>query len=256
MSAVRLSLLALCILSLPLAFAHSPAGTPKNYCEPVEEWGVHEYVAGGGGRVLQGFEDGNLGGDCDGLTSADPGKPCAGYRDPADPLTLYVALCDADVSPPLADYDGHAELATGGAWLLVRTGTGEASKDPAEGAGTFYCFGELGHHSEFPTVTVHDVLLGAGAGFTVAADLVDLTGTGDGCGDFQSDQGTRCTGTCAPTFAAGLDGSYQVYVDGTAGHVESALTMDPQVAGRLIVRTYFSSDSPCRYGLVCIKYIF
>jgi hypothetical protein len=117
------------------------------------------------------------------------------------------------------DYDNHAEYARGGAWILVNTGAGVPSADPNVGAGTEYCYGDEGHHAEFGPVTVNDVVLGAGATFTVASDTVDLTGLGEGCGDFESDNGTDCVGSCTVTFTAGLDGSYQVYVQGTLGHV-------------------------------------
>lgn len=115
--------------------------------------------------------------------------------------------------------DGHAEYAVGGAWLLVTTGTGEASADPNVGAGTLYCFGDAGHHTNFATVFVDDLVLGTAAEVTIAADTVDLFGDGEGCGDFESDQDASDVGTVTATFPAGLDGSYQVYVRGSMGHV-------------------------------------
>jgi hypothetical protein len=121
---------------------------------------------------------------------------------------------------PAADFDGHAEVATGGAWILVTTGNGEESADPRVGAGTLYCFGSTGHHAPYGPVHVEDEALGSGATFTVASDTMDLVGNGRGCGDFESDNSIDCIGSCsAITFPEGLDGSYQVYVQGTTGRV-------------------------------------
>lgn len=204
----------------PLAHAHSPAGTPKSYCESQSDRSEHDYAPVSSGFLLYGNEDGNVGGDCDPGFSVTPGTPCAGFDDPANPLTFYVGLCDADLNPPVADWDEHNEFAFGGAWLLSENGAGVASTDPSVGAGTEYCFGAAAHHANPVTVTVNDVVLGAGAALTVAADTVDLTGTGAGCGDFESDRSTPGTGTVTATFNAGLDGSYQVYVElGSMGHL-------------------------------------
>jgi hypothetical protein len=208
------------LVAAPLALAHDPAGTPKNYCEVGSaEWAVHDYAPVASGSLIYGNEDGNLGGDC---VSGPLGTPCAGFDDPADPLTFYVGVCD--FNPPVADWDEHNEFAFGGAWILVNSGTGEFN---AAGSGTLYCFGAEGHHAEFGPVDVVDTVLGAGATFTVAADNVDLVGSADpsqasGCGDFESDNGVDCIGTCTPTeitFPAGLDGAYVVYVQGSLGHV-------------------------------------
>lgn len=43
MSNAFLIVLAAALLAAPLALAHEPRGTPKNYCEPTSEWSVHEY---------------------------------------------------------------------------------------------------------------------------------------------------------------------------------------------------------------------
>jgi hypothetical protein len=211
----------------PLVMAHDPAGTPKNYCEVGSaEWSVHDYAPVASGVLIYGNEDGNLGGDCDnsGL-GFEPGTPCVGFEDPADPLTFFVGLCDSQLDLPAADWDGHNEFAFGGAWLLVNSGDGTYN---AAGSGTIYCFGAEGHHSEFGPVSVVDAVLGAGATFTVAADSVDTVGSVDpsqasGCGDFESDNSVDCVGTCTwteITFPAGLDGAYVVYVQGTMGHVD------------------------------------
>jgi hypothetical protein len=158
--------------------------------------------------------DGNVLGDCSAGTN--PGTPCYSV-DVADPLATEVGVCDFD--PPVADWDGHDEFALGGAVLLVETGSGEA--DPTAGSGSLYCYGGIGHHPAFGPFTVTDVVLGAGATFTVTSDRIDLLGLGDGCGDFKSDDSSDCVGTCAVTFGPGLDGAYVVYVQGTSGHVVS-----------------------------------
>jgi hypothetical protein len=69
---------------LPLGTAHTPAGTPKNYCEWYPDVMYHEYV-GINGPLLP--SDGNVTGDCDGQTL------------------------------PLPEFDGHQEFAIGGAIL-------------------------------------------------------------------------------------------------------------------------------------------
>lgn len=197
---------ALAMLAAPLAYAHDPAGTPKNYCEPQSEWGVHDYGAPASGSLLLLNEDGNLFGDCDGSTSVAPGSPCYGV-DPADPVnSFYAGLCDSEVNLPVADYDGHREYALGGGWLLA-------------GANALECFGDEAHHAEFGTYSVEDVALGSGASFSVAADTVDATGLNNVCGDFESDASQDCIGACSVGFPAGLDGSYQLYVQGTSGHI-------------------------------------
>jgi hypothetical protein len=198
--------IAAALMAAPLAIAHDPVkGTPKNYCEPQSEWFQHDYATGTGLFILLN-EDGNLLGDCDGVVTADPGTPCAG-ADPADPVnTFFVGLCDSDINPPVADYDGHREFALGGAWILA----GASAED---------CFGDAAHHTEFGSFTVDDTVLGAGATADVAADTVDATGQLGTCGDFESDVSESFIGGGTVSIPAGLDGSYQVYVTGSLGHV-------------------------------------
>jgi hypothetical protein len=225
MNKTYLIAIAAALMAAPLVMAHDPAGTPNTQCELQSEWNTHDYGAPASGVLLQGYEDGNLD-DCDNsgvVVGPAPGRPCPS----TDPSLAWDE--EIEVAPGVwicfdrtADFDGHAEYARGGAWILVNTGNGVPSADPNVGAGTEYCYGDEGHHAEFGPVTVNDVVLGAGATFTVAADNVDLTTVGEGCGDFESDNGVDCVGTCTSaeiTFPAGLDGSYQVYVQGTLGHV-------------------------------------
>lgn len=161
----------------------------KLYCEPVEEWRVHRYASPATGIVVHGLADANM------------------------------DDCDADGMP--ADHDGHSEFAFGGAWLLVGSGTGEPSADPTAGAGTLYCYGEEGHHANFLTARATDAVLGAGATLTIAADNVDVSGTGDGCGDWESDASTTGIGSVTATFPHGLDGAYVVFVEGSRGEIDS-----------------------------------
>jgi hypothetical protein len=182
--------LALTALLAPLAYAHEPKGTQKNYCEYFSDWAFHDYQTDFSAFFLVLGIDGNQAGDCNG-----DGLP--------------------------GDYDGHHEWAYGGAWLLVESGFGLPSVDPSVGAGTLYCFREWGHHPYFGPIYVDDTAFGSGTAFRVAADNVDLTGLGEGCGDGFMDTWTDCVGSCAVTFLPGLDGSYHVHVSGTAGHVVS-----------------------------------
>jgi hypothetical protein len=207
-----LAILAASFLAVaPFAFAHGPAGTPKNFCEPPAEWSLHEYGPLATGRLVYGNEDGNMGGDCSGATVVDPGTPCAGFGDPADPLSVYAGSCGSEIDPPAADWDEHNEFAFGGAWILVSSGDGTRG-------GTIYCFGAEGHHEPHGPFAVDDLVWGVGASFTVTS-----TGNapGDGCGDFQAAfshtfQGDSCP--CHVTFPPGPDGAYLVYVEGTQGH--------------------------------------
>lgn len=192
MTPKRLSLLVL-LLALPLALAHEPAGTPKDYCEPAPEHDVHDYAPTGG--ALWGFTDGNVAGDCDG-------------------------------DGAILDADGHSEWAAGGAFLLAEDGDGR------EG-GALACFGETAHHPAYPEVTVESVVLGAGVSFTVVADAGALPGAGgcgDGivepCGPVAAgcnplDAAITCVSSCVVPFPPGADGSYHVLVspEGGPGHV-------------------------------------
>jgi hypothetical protein len=229
MNKTYLIAIAAALMVAPLALAHDPAGTYKTYCEPAGEWDTHEYAPPATGVLLQGYEDGNLD-DCDGGGNdviVVVNGPCPpGYEEflhiPGPPVDVRICI------KRTADFDGHAEYARGGAWILVETGAGVPSSDPNVGAGTEYCYGDEGHHTAFGSVQVIDVsTLANTAEFTVASDTIDLTGVGEGCGDFESDNGSTfvggsasCSGgSCTVTFGAGLDGSYQVYVQGTQGHV-------------------------------------
>lgn len=189
---------ALALALTPFAWGHEPRGTPKPYCEKTADRLVHEYAPPAAGRVVALFDDG-----------AKTARKTLGCP---HPIWGESAVDEGD---------GHSEFAVGGAWLLVTSGAGQPSPDPTVGAGSLWCYGEEGHHANFATVTVDDALLGAGAEVTIGADGVDLTGVGEGCGDFEDDMTATGVGTITATFPAGLDGAYTVYVTGTQGHVSS-----------------------------------
>ena len=202
-----LIVLAVALAMAPLALAHEPMGAPKLHCETAAEWAVHDYGPPAPGFLIWTFIDGSAS-DCDGTTSVTP------VIDTQDPLNS-----DIYVDPPVADYDGHSEYARGGAWILVDSGLGVPSASPDIGAGTLYCYGAEGHHPRYGPFVVRDLYFESGVEFSVYSDTVDLLGDGEGCGDFESDNGADCIDTCKVTFLPGLDGSYQVYVLGTQGHV-------------------------------------
>ena len=150
--------LAAALLAAPLALAHNPAGTPKNYCEDPSEWNVHDYGPLGTGSLIALGQDGNILGDCNG-----------------------------DTIP--ADYDGHVEWALGGGWLSVDSGDGATS-------GTIFCYGEVGHHPVFGPITVDDVVFGQTVPFTVGADVDP--GCGDFITDVHQDCVGTCFVTFPP----------------------------------------------------------
>jgi hypothetical protein len=209
MNKTYLTAIATALLMAPIALAHDPPGTPKNYCEPAGEWNTHDYGPPASGVLLHGWVDGKP--TCN-------GGPLCTHIDPFDPLSSELSFCP--------EGDGHHEFAFGGAWLLVTSGDGQP--DPFNGAGTKYCFGEEAHHPMFGPFSVSDLVLGAGATFTVASDSIALAGDLLGlppyppsadCGDYLADHYTDCLGTCSVVFGPGLDGAYHVFVQGTQGHV-------------------------------------
>ena len=115
--------------------------------------------------------------------------------------------------------DAHSEFMADGAVLLVESGSGVASSQPDHPAGSVYCWGEWGHHRYFGPFLVEDPKYVVDVEFHVYADLVDITPDGVGCGDGLLDRLAVCTYYCSVTFPPGLDGSYQVYVFGTFGHI-------------------------------------
>lgn len=188
MKGILLAASALLVAFASAAVGHEPIGTPKPYCEPASEWSVHDYGPPAAGFLLLGATDGNLA-DCDG---------------------------DGD----RVDFDGHAEHALGGAFLLAC----EASCGPGgQGAGSWACFGEPAHHDViywppfmYGPFAVFDAMAEGPAGFFIAVDEQGTEASlGDeACGDLEFDRTAWCSGfeACFVTFAPGRDGSYVVFV--------------------------------------------
>jgi hypothetical protein len=190
----RLALLwASLLLAAPLAYAHDPAGTPKNYCEDPSEWGVHDYAPPSTGRLIFLGQDGNIAGDCDG---------------------------DGIV----ADFDGHLEFAFGGGWLTA------ADVDPACNVETAHhpVFGPI----SVTDVVLGNTVVFRVASDTVNL-VPPTDPAAPDCGDFVADNVTNCVGSCTVTFPPGLDGTYPIFVGfvhqdapgeaavGTGGHIIS-----------------------------------
>ena len=134
------------------------------------------------------------------------------YGAPATGEVIFLGL-DASVPPcPYGDttWDGHIEFAFGGAWLQAATSA---------------CVDVYADHAPGTEISVYDAVLtplGIDVLFSVYADTErdpNLPPEEPNCGDFQSDFGINCVNTCTPGFPPGLDGSYQVYVSGTTGHI-------------------------------------
>ena len=138
-------------------------------------------------------------------SSAD--TPTHVYSAPSTGSVIMLGL-DGSIPPcPYGDttWDGHYEWAVGGGWLQ---------------AAASICTDAYPDHTPGTLITVvDDVLstLGSSVNFWVYSDTVSLTG--DPCGDFESDYGLPCVDACTPGFPPGLDGSYQVFVSGSYGHI-------------------------------------
>lgn len=138
MNRIRPIVLALAVFATPLALAHFPDGTPKEFCEMAVDTYVHDY--GPSNLALAaGYRDGNVLGDCNGDTI------------------------------PL-DFDGHAEWGPGAARLSSDTGDGATF-------GSLFCYGEVGHHASPPLIDVTDVVVGAPVSFVVGVDQTGGCGT-------------------------------------------------------------------------------
>lgn len=187
MRATPLLPLALLLATLPATDAHRgsdlPNGTPKPYCEWFwDDKMAHDYASPATGVLL--------------------GPPLDGNAED----------CDGDGLP--GDMDGHYEWAVGGAWLVARP---DAT----------LCGWPWPDHPEFPDVWIRDTVLtfqlGQPVVFHVYADTLNNLPAHDpgapDCGDLESDHGVTCVDLCTVPFPAGLDGTYQVYVEGTMGHV-------------------------------------
>ena len=138
-----------------------------------------------------------------------------GVHDYGPPSTGFVIFLGLDGSIPPCPYgdttwDGHVEFAFGGGWLQ---------------AAASVCTEAYPDHAPGSTITVVDAVLtvelGSDVAFSVYADTLnnDPVPGEPNCGDFESDYGVDCVNQCAPGFPPGLDGTYQVYVSGTYGHI-------------------------------------
>ena len=138
------------------------------------------------------------------------------YGAPSMGFLIFLARDGAVPPCPYGDatWDGHLEFAFGGAWLQAAASVcTEAYADHAPGA----------------PITVTDTVLsqfGSNVAFSVYTDTLnnDLFQNEPNCGDFESDYGVDCVNQCAPGFPPGLDGTYQVYVSGTTGHIDAGST--------------------------------
>ena len=133
------------------------------------------------------------------------------YGAPSTGFVIFLGL-DASVPPcPFGDgtWDGHYEYAHGGGWLQ---------------AAASVCTEAYADHTPGGIIGVYDAVLtalGSDVAFSVYSDNLNNNPvpSDPNCGDFESDYGVDCVNLCAPGFPPGLDGSYQVYVSGTTGHI-------------------------------------
>ena len=136
------------------------------------------------------------------------------YGDGGGGFVVFM-ISDNSIPPcPYGDttWDGHYEYGIGGGALL------------ADDFGAQLCWFAYADHVPGAVITVFDTslgLLGGDVAFSVYADTQNnLPVSGEfNCGDGLSDYGIDCVNSCAPGFPPGLDGSYQVYVSGTNGHI-------------------------------------
>lgn len=163
----------------------------------------HEGLTGGGGVSKDYCEDADK-------ATHDYGPSTGFILSP--PIDGSIEFCPgADFENPV--FDGHYEFAYGGAYLLA-------------GWGAVTCWGVYPDHFDFPAVHVHDAVLSQipeAVSFTVAADTLNNVPPVDSgepnCGDFETDFAVDCINMCWLGFPSGLDGSYNVFVNGVYGHV-------------------------------------
>lgn len=176
-------LLLAALAAVPLTNAHVTGeyGIPKTYCENlVGDTGTHDYGPVAVSTFAFAPTDGSLG-DCDGNGS-------------------------------ILDEDYHREFAQGGAVLLT---CDFACGWTGFGDGAALCWGQPADHVAGTSISVFDRALGPVA-FTIGTD--NFGGSGN-CGDNLIDNMQSCFATCVPVIPPGADGSYQIFVTGTLGHV-------------------------------------
>lgn len=197
------------LAAAPLTLAHSPAGMPKTFCETLLDRMEHDFAVGRRDLLVFAGTDGNL------------------------------ADCNNDNVPN--DFDGHQEWGNGGGWLLASENLNTPEQD-----GATNCFGAAAHHPLFPTVTVSDTQ-NVPLAFQVGIDWpMGTNGDHDpstpyACGDGlvdpcewnnpaeidnqtceANDRLISAVGSVTLTgFLPGQDGSYIIFVDGSAGHIRT-----------------------------------
>ena len=131
------------------------------------------------------------------------------YGAPSSGFLITLGLDGAVPPCPYGDttWDGHYEFAVGGAWLQ---------------AAASVCTDAYADHTPGSLIHVYDQALtraGSSISFSVYSDTLNNNPVPEDpdCGDFESDYGVDCVDACVPGFPPGIDGSYQVYVSGTAG---------------------------------------
>ena len=204
-------LILVAFLSAATSSAHPHGvGHMKNQCETLGEGGVHEY-----GQPSTGFA---LVGDWVTVVPFGNAQGPAVEDVPTAPFTRSLGLVlgqssDGSIPPcPFGDstWDGHYEFAYGGARLQ---------------AAASVCTDAYADHTPGSIIHVVDAVLtlqlASDVAFSVYADTLnnDPVPWEPNCGDFESDYGVDCVNSCAPGFPPGLDGTYQVYVSGTTGHI-------------------------------------
>jgi hypothetical protein len=202
------ALLSAALLALLAPQAHSDPGlgAPKTFCENDDDKLHHGYLAatthqGGPAspEVVQGHTDGSA------LAQDRQHNYWCQWTD--------------------TGFDDHEEFALGGA--VLAGGISGRSEN---------CLGVAGHHFFlwWPTIHVHDAVLGEGVEFWVLADWApEGADVAFPCGDGivepctgepgevcnPRDDAVNAIGSAVPLFNAGADGSYVVLVEGTSGHV-------------------------------------
>lgn len=205
-------------LLVPEAASHPLAGLPKDWCEDLMDYEIHEYSGFGH------WERNTVSVDGQDLVIGYTYAPLV----PVDGSHLSLAR-DVDVDcSSLILTDAHSEFAVGGAVLAGEGGLG----------GAVQCLGEIPHHAGawWTTIYVQDSLLGNAIDFTVVSDWPRagqeaLFPCGDGILEPCPDGGTTsgCNpndewtygfgGSVSPLFGVGANGAYYVFIEGTTGHV-------------------------------------
>lgn len=213
MQKTYLLLLSLALLSTPLVQSHDGGvGAPKPHCEHPDAKRVHEYGPGNefaiGGKVSYAtpwFYDSNR------PTDDTLNLPLDVQRSLARAVMDGGTVNDGTNCPLNETWDFHFEYAVGGAWLFA-------------GDEALACWGGYPDHDPRTLIRVEDAVLtplGVNVEFDVYVDTMNngpFPTTPD-CGDFESEIGINCVGSCVPWMGPGRDGTYQIFVHGTTGHI-------------------------------------